>query len=106
MYDAVKQKFQDYFNVRHNVIYERAKFNLRKQEVSESAGDFLASLHTLVKTCNYSNLRDEMIRSRIVVGFLAKSLSERLQLDVALTLDGCITLVRGTDVAKKNSKSC
>ena len=57
-YDTVKQKFQDYFNVRHNVIYERAKFNLRKQEVGKTVDDFLTSLHTLVETCNYGNLRD------------------------------------------------
>ena len=103
-YDTVKQKFQDYFNVRHNVICERAKFNLRKQEVGESVDDFLTSLHTLVETCNYGNLRDEMIRDRIVVGILDKSLAERLQLDAALTLDGCIKLVRGTDVVKKQQK--
>ena len=103
-YDTVKQKFQDYFNVRHNVIYERAKFNFRKQEVGESVNDFLTSLLTLVETYNYGNLRDEMIRDRIVVGILDKSLAERLQLDAALTLDGCIKLVRGTDVVKKQQK--
>ena len=57
LYDTVKQKFQEYFNVRHNVIYERAKCNLRKQEVSESVDDYLTSLHTLVETCNYGNQR-------------------------------------------------
>ena len=103
-YDTVKQKFQDYFNVRHNVIYERAKFNLQKQEVGESVDDFLTSLHTLVEICNYGNLRDEMICDRTVVGILDKSLAERLQLDAALTLDGCIKLVRDTDVVQKQQK--
>ena len=100
-YDRVKQRFQDFFYVRPNVIYERAKFNLRKQEVGESVDDFLTSLHTLVETCNYGNLRDEMIRDRIVVGILDESLAERLQLDAALTLAGCIKLVKDTDVVKK-----
>ena len=45
-----------------------------------------------------------MIRDRIVVGILDKSLAERLQLDAALTFDGCIKLVRGTDVVKKQQK--
>ena len=49
LYDTIKQKFQDYFNVRHSVIYERAKFNFRKQEVGKSVDDFLTSLHTLIK---------------------------------------------------------
>ena len=45
-----------------------------------------------------------MICDRIVVGILDKSLTERLQLNAALTLDGCIKLVRGTDVVKKQQK--
>ena len=31
-FDVVKAKFNQYFNVRRNVIYERAKFNQRRQE--------------------------------------------------------------------------
>ena len=45
-----------------------------------------------------------MIRDRIIVGILDKSLAERLQLDAVLTLDVCIKLVRGTDVVKKQQK--
>ena len=45
-----------------------------------------------------------MICDRIVVGILDKSLAERLQLNAALTFDGCIKLVRGTDVVKKQQK--
>ena len=104
LYDTIKQKFQHYFNVRHNVIYERAKFSFRKQEVGESVDDFLTSLHTLLKTCYNGNLREEMICDRIVVGILDKSLAERLLLNAVLALDGCIKLVRGTDVAKKTAK--
>ena len=45
-----------------------------------------------------------MICDRIVVGILDKSLGERLQLNAALTLDGCFKLVRGTHVVKKQQK--
>ena len=34
-YDVVKQKFQDYFIIKRNVIFERAKFNLRSQQENE-----------------------------------------------------------------------
>ena len=103
LYDTVKQEYQDYFNVRY-VIYERAKFSFRKHEVGESVDDFLTSLHTLIKTCNYGKLQEKMICDRIVVGILDKSLGERLQLNAVLTLDECIKLVRGTDVVKKQRK--
>ena len=35
-YETVKSKFQSYFVKTHNVIYERARFNQRKQEAGES----------------------------------------------------------------------
>ena len=51
------------------------------------------------------NLRDEMIRDRIVVGILDKSLAERLQLDAALTLDGyALNLWEARMLQKKQQK--
>ena len=35
-YAKVKEKFDNHFIVRRNVIFERAKFNKRKQEDSEN----------------------------------------------------------------------
>ena len=39
-YDVVKKRFDDYFMVRRNVIFERAKINLRKQEDGETVDGF------------------------------------------------------------------
>ena len=51
-----------------NVIYERAKFNLRKQEEGETIAAFINDLYILVEHCEYGDLQDEMIRDRLVVG--------------------------------------
>ena len=40
-YNTVKEKFDEYFIRRRNVIYERAKFNQRKQEPQESVDSFI-----------------------------------------------------------------
>ena len=42
-YDGVKKKFQDHFVIRRNVIFERAKFNMRKQEDGESVDTFITA---------------------------------------------------------------
>jgi hypothetical protein len=52
---------------RRNVIFERAKFNQRKQQEGESADSFIKALYTLVEHCEYGNLKEDMIRDRIVV---------------------------------------
>uniref|UniRef100_A0A3B3TH36 Uncharacterized protein n=1 Tax=Paramormyrops kingsleyae TaxID=1676925 RepID=A0A3B3TH36_9TELE len=43
-YNAVKRGFDTYFVPKKNVIYERAKFNKRVQENSESVDSFLTNM--------------------------------------------------------------
>ena len=68
-YDVVKAKFESHFVQKRNVIYERAKFNLRKQEPGETVDTFITALYGLAEYCEYGDLHDQMIRDRIVVGF-------------------------------------
>ena len=77
-YDTVVAKFEGHFVKKRNIIFERAKFNQRKQEESESVDDFVTALYCLSEHCQYGNLCDKMIRDRIVVGLRNSSLSEKL----------------------------
>ena len=61
-------------------------------------------MHSQVAKCRYGNLRDEMLRDRIVVGTKDKSLSEKLQLDSELTLERAVTQVRNAELVKLQQK--
>ena len=100
-YDKVKEKFDSYFTVRCNVIYERAKFNQRKQQQDESAESFITSLYNLAEHCKYGVLKEEMIRDRIVVGVRDSKLSEKMQLEASLTLENAVRMVRESETVKK-----
>ena len=100
-YDTVKEKFDGYFIRRRNVIYERAKFNRRKQEEGETVEAFVTALYALAEFCGYGDLHDEMIRDRIVVGIRNSTLSEKLQLDSRLTLESAIAQVRHSEAVKQ-----
>jgi hypothetical protein len=78
VYDTVRERFDQHFIKRRNVIYERAKFNRRRQEQGESVDTFITSLYSLAEHCGYGLLHDEMIRDRIVVGILDSRLSEKM----------------------------
>ena len=67
-YDVVKEKFEGYFVKRRNVIFERAKFNQRRQEPGKHIDSFIMPLHCLAKHCGHDDLHNQMIRDRIVVG--------------------------------------
>ena len=59
-YHTVKTKFDEHFVVRRNVIFERAKFNQRRQEEGETVDTFITALHALAEHCNFGTLTDEI----------------------------------------------
>ena len=100
-YDAVKAKFEGHFIIKRNVIFERAKFNLRVQKEGESADNFITDLYTLAEHCQFGALHDELIRDRIVVGLRDKALSEKLQLESSLTLEKAINQARQKELIRQ-----
>ena len=86
-YSSVVAKFDDFFKVRKNVIFERAKFNRRNQLPGESAEKYITVLYQLVETCEYGEFQQQMLCDRLVVCMRDTALSERLQMNPDLTLD-------------------
>ena len=93
-YDSLMAKFDNFFKVRKNVIFERIRLNRRSQLDGESAEQYITALYWLIDSCDYSALKEEMLRDRIVVGIRDVALSERLQMDADLTLEKAKKQVR------------
>nr|XP_054749950.1 uncharacterized protein K02A2.6-like [Lytechinus pictus] len=101
-YDEVITALNKYFNVRKNIIVERAKFNKRVQRSGESVDTFINDLYRLAEDCDYKTLKEELIRDRIVVGVLDDSLSDQLQSREDLTLTKAVQLSRQAEARKQN----
>ena len=100
-YDDVLAKFYTHFKVRKNIIFERARFNRRVQEEEESVEQFITTLYSLAENYKYRGMKEELIRDRLVVGIKDVTLSERLQMDEALTLDKAKKLVCQREAVKE-----
>ena len=68
------------------MIIEHTKFKKCSQPPHEPVEQFIASLYNLAADCNFGELKDKLILDTIVVGIRDASLSERLQIDLELTL--------------------
>ena len=97
-YNVVVDKISNFFVPKTNVIFERARFNMRKQELGESCEQFVSALHALASKCNYGTLSNELIRDRLVVGIIDSKLSKNLQLDDRLTLEIAITKIMQSEL--------
>ena len=99
-HNNVLEAFDTYFELRKNLIAERAKFN-RLSQGSDSVDVFINKLHRQAEYCDYKALKQELIRDRLVVGVQDDELSEKLQAMPDLTLDVATLTVRQYEAAKQ-----
>ncbi|UYV71061.1 K02A2.6-like [Cordylochernes scorpioides] len=104
-YNVVLDKFCQYFNGRRNIIFDRAQFNKRSQSEGESLQDYIRDLLVLAERCSYGELKEELIRDRLVVGLRNLALSEKLQLIPDLTMDKAIEIAKQTEAVRMQHKS-
>ena len=72
-YKTVKGKLDKHFVIKRNVIYERAKFNMRMQRNGEPVDKFITDLFSSAEHCGYEDLHDELIRDRILWDYQTKA---------------------------------
>lgn len=75
-----------------NIIYSRYLFGTAVQEEYESMFDFIERLKILASACNYKNMRDELIRDRLIIGITNHKLREVLYSNSNLTLQEAVEL--------------
>ena len=102
--DEVIQAFDTYCIGEVNITYERYMFNRRVQESSESFDGFVTELRKLIKSCDYGQLEDSILKDRIVIGIkddaTRRKLLQTRKLDLAQAIDIC----RASETATKHLK--
>ena len=63
----VLEKLEEYCIGETNETYERYVFNKRDQQQGESFDSYLTALRSLIKTCNFGTLQDNLLRDRVVL---------------------------------------
>ena len=100
----VTNRLHEYFLPRSNVIYERYKFNTRYQAANQSIDEYVTNLRHLAASCEFSNLKDQLIRNRIVLGICDDNLRSRLLRENAFTLNQAIEFCRSYEQVKTQMK--
>ena len=65
------QKFEQYCKPRKNLIVERHRFLTRNQEQSETIDQYVTELKTLATSCEWGDIKNDLICSRIVSGIVS-----------------------------------
>lgn len=100
-YVKVVDQFAKFCKGKKNVTYERYVFNCRNQREGETIDAFVTELKTLADTCEFMELKNSLIRDRIILGIRNTGLKQRLLRDPELTLDKAVLLIRASTTASE-----
>ena len=98
--DKVLEKFEEYCNPRKNIVYERYKFNSRKQLGDEPVDRWVKDLRTIATNCEFGEQEDSLIRDRIVFGVRDDRTKERMLRETDLPLKKSLDICRAAESTK------
>lgn len=93
------------FSPPENKVAARYKFRQRAQHPGEKVDVWVSALRTLVATCQYRDLEDEMIQDQIIEKTNDSRTRERLLMEPDLTLDRALTIARQIERAREDSRA-
>lgn len=102
--DVIMTKFEEYFVPSTNVTYERYKFFICDQKQGVSFDQYYAELLTLAKSCEFGDLKDQLIKDKIVTGIPDNALRERLLREKDLNLDKAVQMCRAAESTRAQAK--
>ena len=92
--DHVLAKFESRCLPQRNVTYERYLFNKREQELAESIDQYCTALMRLSEHCGFGNLRESLIRDRLILGVKNDRARKKLLEEKDRTLDKALDILR------------
>ena len=95
---------EGYFAPKRNVVAERYRFRSRQQYANEPIDVYLTALRELIKTCEFGELEDEMLRDQIVEKCFSRRLKERLLSQDDLDLAKAVKIARNTENAVNEAR--
>lgn len=94
-----------YFIPQRNVLYERFMFNSAIQKPGEVIDEFVLRLRQLAESCEFEQLKDSLIRDRIVIGTTDEGGRERLLRERPVPdLNRAIEHLRTAEVSREHRK--
>lgn len=102
--DCLMRKFKEICSPEPNMIMEGYNFNARHQKPGETIEAYVSTLRNMAKTCNLEQLKDELIRDRIVCGISSDSVRHSVLKETDLPLAKTIRICQINEATEQHSK--
>ena len=99
------EAFDEHCNPRRNETVERFKFFSLTQEPGEPQEKLVTDLKLLATTCNFGDLKDSLMRDRIICRIQDRKLREELLKISDLDLQRCLSICWAAELSKTRTKT-
>lgn len=103
--ECLKRKFRELCNPQTNITMERHKFNTRNQRPDETIESYVSDLKNKAASCRFGQLKEELIRDRLVCGITSDSMRKQLLRDSDLTLSKAIEMCQIYEQTDQHTKA-
>ena len=101
---TILDKLEAHFAPTRNILFERYRFHSAEQQPTETIDQFLIRLKHLAESCAFTNLRDEMIRDRLVLGCNDRDARARLFREKDCDLAKAVEALRISETTRQQLK--
>lgn len=102
--DTILTKLEAHFAPVRNILFERYRFHSAEQQPTETVDQFLIRLKHLAESCAFSNLQDDMVRDRLVLGCQDHEARARLFREKECTLAKAVEVLRVSEATRQQLK--
>ena len=99
-FDNVIECFDQYFTPKKNVTYMRYKFFSCNQSEGQNIDAYVTELRKRAEHCEFAELKNSLIRDKIVIGICDKKTQERLLRESELSLEKALQICRAAEEIK------
>ena len=93
-----------HYNPEPSPIVKQYEFNTRCQEEGETIATYVAALQKIAEHCAYGAVLSDMLRDRLVCGFMNKTVQRRLLQEPELTFEKASKMALAAEAADRDSR--
>ncbi|UYV72865.1 K02A2.6-like [Cordylochernes scorpioides] len=101
----ILDKYDQYFRPFKNTIYKRYLFFTCEQKLNQTFDDFVTEIKSKAEDCEFENIKDSLIRDRIVLGCRDTTLREKYLQNPDLTLSLAINQGQAAEASQKQLRN-
>ncbi|KAF2885117.1 hypothetical protein ILUMI_21051 [Ignelater luminosus] len=90
--DPLIKKFNEHFNPKRNLAYERHKFLTCRQKEGQTIDQYITELKNLSQLYELKELRESLIKDVLICGLCAESIHQKLLEGTSETLDDVVKI--------------